>query len=124
MDDPACVPDLGPPQSLLDGPRMLAIRSEPAEVFPGDTVQLYAGRDRRCGGTLYLPMWIGRCVQVPSPKSKNNVVSADCLSDMVILISGTTQSQAVTVPLDACARFGPELPRRCQGCRQVVRAIR
>ena len=110
----ACVPDLGPPQSLLDGPRMLAIRSEPAEVFPGDTVQLTLVAIDAAGALVSTDVdWA--LSASPKPQVENNVVSADCLSDMVIPISGTTQSQAVTVPLDACARFGPELPPALPG---------
>ena len=38
----ACKPDLGAPASLITEPRVLAIRSEPAEVAPGKDTQLTA----------------------------------------------------------------------------------
>ncbi len=60
-----CMPDFGASASLLDSPRILAVRSEPAEVYPGESVRLmvYATDG---GGMIALPPVSGLSAKSPN----------------------------------------------------------
>ena len=104
-----CVPDFGDPVSLLSGTRILAIRSEPAEVFPGESVQLqlYAA-DPRGALTDQTVSW-ALCTAL-KPPVENRTISEACLDEGALPVADTRQTVSVVIPDDACARFGPELP--------------
>lgn len=105
----ACLPDTGPPQSRVVGPRILSIRSDPAEVFPGESVELSLVAVDGSGKMQTAPVDWAFCLR-PKPPVENNVVHADCLGDGVIPIAGNSQMVMATIPDDACSLFGPDLP--------------
>ena len=109
-----CMPDFGASASLLDSPRILAVRSEPAEVYPGESVRLmvYATDG---GGMIALPPVEWAFCEVPKPPVENNVISERCLSDAVRPIPGQELVVVASVPGDACTLFGPELPPSASG---------
>jgi hypothetical protein len=106
-----CRPDEGA-LSLIEGPRLLALRGTPAEVAPGDSVSwdaLAASPD----GTL-LPLLSWSLCPSPRPLTSNDVVAAGCLGDGVAML-GSAVALSTQVPDDACQLFGPELPPSTPG---------
>lgn len=90
-----CRPEVGERPSLVDSPRILAVRAEPAEAAPGQEVSytaLIAGTDALVSFATCL---------VPKPLGDPSIVSSACLRDVV---------PSLEIPSDACARFGPEPP--------------
>lgn len=105
----SCLPDLGSPQSLIEGPRILAIRSDPAEVFPGESVWLTIVAADALGPVETAAAEWAFCA-TPKAPVENNVVDDACLRSDVRAIAGNSQRVMATVPDDACALFGPLLP--------------
>jgi hypothetical protein len=100
----ACTPELDDRESLVDDPRVLAIRAEPAEAKPGTPVTytaLVAGPE----GPITTPLEWAYCSS-PKPLTENNSVSSACLE------GAGTSSETFTAPIpgDACALFGPDPP--------------
>jgi hypothetical protein len=108
----ACKPDLGAPASLVDSPRVLAVRSDPAEVVPGHDVAL-AALVVSTGGTLAPDVAWGFCSE-PAPLSSDNVVGDDCIYGAASLMQRGAQITA-TIPLEACSVFGPTPPAPAPG---------
>ncbi len=117
-----CVPEIGPPQSLLVAPRILAVRVEPPEVAPGDVARLtlYAAEpgnalSANSEAALRSSQW-ALCLS-PKPPVDNNFISERCLHDdsAVSALSARGTQVDVTVPLDACALFGPQTPPQPPG---------
>lgn len=104
-----CQPELGDPVSLVTGSRVLAIVAEPAEVKPGEVVHWRAlaasGR-----GTIEDPEILWSFCASPKPLTENDAVSTACLGDGVRPISGPAGAIEASMPLDACALFGPDAP--------------
>jgi hypothetical protein len=113
----ACKPDLGDPPSLVTEPRILAVRSEPAEVEPDHAVAyqvLIADPDGAGAGTSAAApdvRW-GFCTE-PAPLSSNNVVNDGCLATAAPL--GTGPAIEATIPIDTCSTFGPTPPAPLPG---------
>jgi hypothetical protein len=98
--------------SLIEGPRLLALRGTPAEVAPGGAVSwdaLVASPD----GTL-LPLLSWSLCPSPRPLTSNDVVAAGCLGDGVTAL-GSAVTFSTNVPGDACQLFGPETPPSTPG---------
>lgn len=117
-----CVPDVGPPASLLLAPRVLAVRSEPAEVAPGEPTRLLLvvadPGDRRAAGidtALADAQW-ALCL-APKPPVDNNFISERCLRDdsSVAVLSARGAQADIQVPAGACALFGPQTPPQPSG---------
>lgn len=104
-----CVPDLGAPASRIQGPRVLALRSEPAEAAPGESVQLQLHAADPAGAVIDAEVEWAFCA-APKPPVENNPISDRCLGDAARAISGSGQSVTAPIPEDACALFGPQLP--------------
>lgn len=104
----ACRPDFGQPPSLVTGPRILAVRSNPAEVMPGGTMRFDALAVSPAGTESAPPIRWDFCA-APKPLTENNVVGPDCLGQAVRPIG---QGPAIdgAIPADACLLFGPETP--------------
>lgn len=107
----ACVPDLDVDESRLSAPRLLAIRSEPAEARAGETVSLrglYASE----GGVIdEAPLDWAFCVGRPS-LAELGPYAAACVaweSEMLVGI-GVGATVTGSVPRDACRLFGPDPP--------------
>ncbi len=106
----ACLPDFDVRTSLIDEPRLLAVRAEPAEARPGTRIlyELLAvtprGRDTRPA-----VRW-SQC-SIPKPSTENAAVSNRCHETPGPLLDSPRGTEASGVlPLDACARFGPDPP--------------
>lgn len=110
----SCIPDFGEPISRLSGSRILAIQSEPAEVFPGEqvTLQLYAADEH---GALVDQELAWALCTAPKPPVESRTISEACLTDGAQGITDTAQIITAVIPEDACARFGPELPPQGSG---------
>src|SRR5690606_7023206 len=104
----ACHEPLDQRLAIVDEPRVLAIRSEPAEAKPGAEVRyraLLAGP----GGPLHeLPRW-AFCT-APKPPTEDNVVSSECIGPDLLVDLGTTDEPSGTLPSDGCRLFGPDTP--------------
>lgn len=111
-----CVPEVGAPASRLVAPRVLAVRSEPAELAPGETARLtlhVAGPRSETPPELTAALGDARWAlcAAPRPPVDNNFVSERCLSDdAASLLDARGPRLEVEVPASACALFGPETP--------------
>lgn len=90
-----CRPEVGDRPSLVDAPRILAVRADPAEGSPGQEVR-YTALVAATDATVTF----ATCL-VPKPLGDPSIVSSACLHDVV---------PSLVLPADACARFGPEPP--------------
>jgi hypothetical protein len=108
----ACKPDLGAPASLVTEPRVLAVRSEPAEVRPDHDVALSL-LIADASGTITPDVAWGFCAQ-PAPLSSNNVVGDDCIYTAASLMPRGV-AITTTIPIDACSVFGPTPPAPAPG---------
>ncbi|HEY1587850.1 MAG TPA: hypothetical protein VGH63_19255, partial [Polyangia bacterium] len=105
-----CKPNFGEPASLIDGPRILAVRAEPPEVRPAMTATFTALVVSPNGTDAAPPVDWSLCL-TPKPLDENNVVSSACLGDMgITAVAMGTPSATATVPANACALFGPDPP--------------
>lgn len=104
-----CVPELGAPASLIQGPRVLAVRSEPAEAAPREGVQLRVYPADTMGPIEGAEVEWAFCT-APKPPVENNVISDRCLTDSFTEILGRGLSVMAQVPDEACMLFGPQLP--------------
>ncbi|MDB4956081.1 MAG: hypothetical protein JWO36_3650 [Myxococcales bacterium] len=107
-----CKPDLGAPASLITEPRILAVRSEPAEVTPNHDVTL-TSLIVDATGTLAPDVAWGFCSQ-PAPLSSDNVVGDDCIYGAASLTERGPQI-TTTIPITACSVFGPTPPAPAPG---------
>ncbi len=90
------------------------MRSEPAEVYPGESVRLDLTIADRTGPITTASVDWAFC-SAPKPPTENNVISDRCLRDEVRSIGGNGLAVMARVPVDACALFGPELPPSAAG---------
>ncbi len=107
-----CRPDLGERDSLVEAPRILAVRGEPAEARPGDTVTYTALVASPDGSAITTLRW-ATCV-TPKPLAEPSIVAAACLGDDGVE-PGSDPGDAgdvatLALPADACSLFGPEPP--------------
>jgi hypothetical protein len=107
-----CKPDLGAPQSLIQGPTFLAVRGTPAEAAENGMVT-YDVLVVDTNGTIANPTigW-AQCL-IPDPPANTNDVAPGCLT----IPDDTYPSQTFTAPLpsNACTLFGPETPPPMKG---------
>ena len=118
----SCIPDVGPPASLLVQPRVVAVRSEPAEIAPGaiSKLTLYVSGPESAPSPAIADAiadaeWA--LCNAPKPPVDNNFVSDRCLNDESAVTSLAVRgAQAdVQIPATACALFGPETPPALPG---------
>jgi hypothetical protein len=106
----ACKPDLGARESQIVGPRLLALRATPAEVETGDAVT-YDALVVGPNGELGTALDYAYC-DLRNPLDNPNTVAEGCVAtsgDGIVEIGAST-SVSTTMPDDACANFGPEVP--------------
>ena len=112
----ACKPDLGAPISLIQGPRILAVRGTPPEAKEGAAVS-YDLLAVDVAGTTAAPPASWAVCKEPRPPSESNSVSVACLS--IPDDSGPSPTFAAPItaanPDDpkstgACSIFGPLRP--------------
>ncbi|HYQ45407.1 MAG TPA: hypothetical protein VER11_25650 [Polyangiaceae bacterium] len=103
----ACRPELDDDYWRVDEPRVLAVKSEPAEARPGElvafTVFLSAAETPN-----ELPTW-SFCT-APKPLTENNAVSAACLGKATLLPAGRGLAIEAVTPALGCSLFGPNTP--------------
>jgi hypothetical protein len=113
----ACVPEFDDDLALLTSPRVLAVRSEPAEVTPGQTARL----------SVLLAVPEGDA----APSDDDDVEWALCLARKPLTELGPVDQRCITefgmsdelyqdlgsgsavdapIPSDSCQRFGPQQP--------------
>jgi hypothetical protein len=93
--------------ALIEGPRVLAVVSDPAEARPGASVTFSALVASPQGPLAEPPAW-ALCT-APKPPTEDNAVATGCLADQVVEL-GTGPSTTATIPSDACTLFGPDVP--------------
>ncbi len=108
-----CKPELGAPLSTLTEPRVIGVRVTPPEAAPGARVvleALVAGPEGPVPATVDWAF----CSE-GKPLTENDVVASACLIGPGSPIAITSEPVEATMPLDACKRFGPELPPSTPG---------
>lgn len=114
----ACVPEFESDLSLVDAPRVLALRSEPAEAAPGQTVTVHALVAEPDGTHEEAELAWSLCL-ARRPLTTLAPIAPECaalLDDPEILEAlGSGPSVIATLPTDACRRFGPEPPPATPG---------
>lgn len=102
----ACRPDFNEDEALLSTARVLAVKSEPAEVKPGTSASFtafVAVPPSFASGPS--PVW-SYCT-LPKPPTEDNVVSSACLDAASLLPVGEGSTISARTPSDACTLFGP-----------------
>jgi len=110
-----CKPDLGSPPSLIDAPRFLAVVSDPPEAGPGETVALHALIVKPDGQYAEDAPASWAICTTPRPVSQNNAVADDCVFTAQESIPTRALAVEAVLPLDTCARFGPDPPTSAPG---------
>jgi hypothetical protein len=104
-----CVPDLGPGDSLLTAPRILAVRAVPAEGAPGTKVTFTALVAGPGGAIASSPIGWDFCT-APRPLTSDNAVSNACLGSSSLVFAGSGPTTTATTPRNGCSLFGPDTP--------------
>jgi hypothetical protein len=104
----ACKPNLGSPPSLIQGPRILAVRGTPAEAAENDPVT-YDILAVDPNGRIQSPVVTWSLCHDPKPPASANAVAAACLEtpDDTPAPSPTFMAD---MPDGACRVFGPQPP--------------
>jgi hypothetical protein len=114
----ACIPEFESDLSLVEEPRVLALRSEPAEAKPGQTVTLHALVAAPDGTQAEAELDWSLCL-ARRPLSTLAPIAPECaalLDDPEVLDAlGSGASVTATLPADGCRRFGPEPPAATAG---------
>jgi hypothetical protein len=108
---PACRPDIEGGASLIDSPRVLAIRSQPAEARPDDPVEwsaLFVGPN---GDEDPSNLDWALCLE-RKPLAVAGEISKDCLvrHGKALLDLGSGIDVMDAIPSEACRLFGPNPP--------------
>ncbi len=103
----SCVPSLGPGDSLIAAPRVLAIRNDPAEAPPGTMVTFTALVAAPGGSESDADLAWSFC-SAPKPLTEDNVVSDACLGSSSLTALGSGPSVTAAIPATACSLFGPD----------------
>lgn len=101
-----CTPSLGPSDSLVTSPRILAVRADPAEAAPGTRVTFTSLVGSPAGTVTSAGIEWSFCT-APAPLTDDNVVSDACLGSSALVAAGVGPSVSVATPADGCSVFGP-----------------
>jgi hypothetical protein len=107
----ACRPDLNVTVSIVTGPQVLGVRSDPAEVAPKGAVTLTALVADAQGPISSAPIQWAFC-NARKPLAELGPVNALCVQssgDWFSTIGVGVQAKG-TIPSVACRQFGPEVP--------------
>ncbi len=112
----ACKPDLEGRPSLVDAPRVLAIRSQAPEVEPGTRVVYDVLVARPLGSGVDLGYDWALCT-IPKPLAESGPIAQACLqpSSPAAQPIGNTESVEALIPSSGCAVFGPLPPDQKPG---------
>ena len=103
----SCRPDFGERESRVDRRRVLAVRIDPPEAKPGETVLttlLVASPD---GPVADVASSWAFCA-TPKLLTENGAVSAACLADGIVPIGDARGGVSAVLPEASCFNFGPE----------------
>jgi len=111
----ACAPEFSERSSSVIAPRVLGVRSNPAEALPGAPVayQLLVGG---VDGTVASPraQW-SYCTQ-PKATNELNDVAPECFGEGDFVVPfGVGSTPTGNLPVNACAQFGPDVPQPSSG---------
>lgn len=104
----ACKPDLGERESLITTTRVLAIRVDPPEARPSESVRLsllVATKD----GPLEAPAATYAYCASAKLLTENGAASRACLTDEGARVIASGPTAEAPIPADACATFGPDV---------------
>jgi hypothetical protein len=104
-----CQPSLDDRISLVAEPRILAVRTDPAEAAPGQHVTFDALVVDAAGEALSAPIAWGLCTD-RKPLAELAPFSDRCRHGETIAPIGVGPAATANVPADVCRRFGPEVP--------------
>lgn len=104
----ACAPTFDDHDALVTSPRVLAVRSDPAEVTPEAPVTLRALVAGPTGTVSDAAIEWSFCT-APKPVTEDNVVSSACLGSSALVPAGTGPSIDATLPAGGCSIFGPDV---------------
>lgn len=106
-----CKPDLQGRPSLIDAPRVLAIRSTVAEASPGDTVT-YDVLMASSGAASAQTRFDWALCNARKPLAESGPIAQVCLqpSASELQALGGEMSVTATIPKDVCQVFGPITP--------------
>jgi hypothetical protein len=107
----ACRPDTEGGASLIDGPRVLAIRSVPAEIEPGKPVQYSALYATPTAESARPELQWALCT-ARKPLAVAGPIALECLQPTGPGLQqlGKGDSASATIPADGCRVFGPSPP--------------
>jgi hypothetical protein len=110
-----CKPSVGQPPYLVTSDTLLAVRGEPAEARPGETVTFSFLLASPSLGTVGDADALWDICLTPKPPSESNAVASACtgVPDAGVTTSG--QTFEAVVPTKACQLFGPIAPPPVNG---------
>lgn len=103
----ACRPEFDDDYWRVDEPRVLAVKSEPAEAKPGTPLMFTAFLSVL--GAPTQPLLWNFCT-APKPATENNAVSAACLGSTALVPAGSGLAIEAATPRAGCSLFGPNSP--------------
>jgi len=114
----ACIPEFDEDASLVEEPRILAVRAEPAESDEDEPVQLTALIAVPDGGKSFAPEWA--FCSAPKPLTELGPVAQTCVDEFgskspLLTDLGSGAAIEAVVPDGACRVFGPIPPDSASG---------
>lgn len=104
----ACRPDLGERESLVTRTQVLAVRGDPPEAKPGESVR-YSLLVATPDGPVANPVASWTFCSSPKRLTENGAASAACLHGAERALAEGPSTIEAAIPADACALFGPEV---------------
>jgi hypothetical protein len=108
-----CKPNLGSPPSLIEGPRLLAVRGMPAEAAEGEAVT-YDILAVDPTGRIQNPTVTWSVCHDPKPPASANAVANSCVDSPDITPTASPTFMA-PMPDGSCKVFGPQPPEVMAG---------
>ncbi|MEA2752583.1 MAG: hypothetical protein QOI41_6726 [Myxococcales bacterium] len=105
---PSCKPDFGERESFVDRTQVIAVRIDPPEAKPGETVTTSLLVISPNGPVDAPPASWAFCA-TPKLLTENGAVSAACLANGVVPIGDARGGVSATLPMSGCFDFGPEV---------------
>jgi hypothetical protein len=111
-----CKPVLDETDSIVDDPRVLAVRSDPAEPAPGAAVK-YTALYADGAGPVANPSLEWDFCEARKPLAELGPVNTECLQPSGSWFDpiGNGAQPSSTVPSDGCKLFGPDVPPPVEG---------
>jgi hypothetical protein len=108
----SCKPEFEERSSGVSSVRILAVKSEPAEAWPGTTIQYRALSVDQAGPRPDLPINWAYCT-LPRPASELNDTTLACFGESgpeIVTLPASGVELPGKLPESACNQFGPDLP--------------